>query len=45
MGSGCGTIDSTVASNSRELGFEYGHRQLLLNNYLLLTLCTTKRQK
>ena len=23
MGSGCGTIDSTVASNSRELGFEY----------------------
>ena len=38
MGSGCGSVGT--ASNSRGLWFESSHCQLLLNNYLLLTICT-----
>ena len=34
----CGTIDSAVASNTRGLVFESTHRELLLKNYLLLTV-------
>ena len=30
---------SAVASNTRGPGFESSHWQLLLNNYLLLTVC------
>ena len=29
LGSGCGTVDSMVASDARGPGFEYSHRQLL----------------
>ena len=36
MGSGCGTIDSAVTSDTRAPGFESSHRQLLFNIYLLL---------
>ena len=39
MGSGCGTVDSTVASNTRGPRFESNLWQLLLNNYLQLTVC------
>ena len=35
MGSGCATIDSTVASVILGPGFEFRHRQLLLSNLLL----------
>ena len=38
-GSGCGTVGRAVASNTRETGFESSHWQLLLNIYLLLTVC------
>ena len=34
MGSGCGTVDSVDAIDTRGPGFESCHRQLLLNNYL-----------
>ena len=39
LGSGCGTVGSTVASDTRGPGFQSSYRQLLLNNYLLLTDC------
>ena len=39
VGSGCGTVDTTVASDTSRPGLESSHRQLLLNNYLLLTVC------
>ena len=38
-GSGCGAVDSAVASNTRGSGFASIHRQLLLNNSFLLTVC------
>ena len=38
VGSGCDTVGSTVDSDTRGPGFESSHRQLLLNNYLLLTV-------
>ena len=41
----CGTVDSTVASNTRGHGFESSHRQLLLDNYLLLTDCRKGKNK
>ena len=39
MGSGCGAVGRAVASNTKGPGFESSHRQLLLNIYLLLTVC------
>ena len=38
MGNGCGSVDSAFAFNTREPRFKPSHRQLLLNNYLLLTV-------
>ena len=38
--SGCGTVDSVVASNTRGPGFEYSQWQFSLNNFLLLTVKT-----
>ena len=35
MGSGCGRVDSAVASNIRGPGFESSHRKLILKNYSL----------
>ena len=31
--SGCGPVDSKIASNARGPGFEFSHQQLLLNTY------------
>ena len=36
---GCGIVGRTVTSDTREPGFESRHRQLLLNVYLLWTVC------
>ena len=33
MGSGCGTVDGAVASDSRDPWFEFGHQQPLLNTF------------
>ena len=44
-GSGRGTVDSEVASDTRGPGFEYSHRQFLLNKYLLLTVCRRDENK
>ena len=44
-GSGCGTVDSVVASYTRGPESESSHHQLLLNNYLLLTACTKDQNK
>ena len=44
-GCGCGTVGSTVASNTRGPGFESSHRKLLLNNYFLLTVCRKDENK
>ena len=46
-GSGCGAVGRVVASCTRGPGFESSHRQLLLNIYLLLTVCRKngKRKK
>ena len=38
-GSGRGAVGRAVASNTRGPGFESSHRQLLLDIYLLLTVC------
>ena len=35
VGSGCGAVGRAVATDTRGLGFESSHRQLLLNIYLL----------
>ena len=45
MGSGCGSVGRAVASNTRGPGFESSHRQLLLNIYLLLTVCRKDENK
>ena len=37
MGSGFGTVDSMVASDTRGPGFESSHWPFSLNNFLLLT--------
>ena len=39
MGSGCGAVGRTVASDTGGPGFESNHWQLLFNIYLLLTVC------
>ena len=45
MGSGCGAVGRAVASNTRGPGFESSHWQLLLNIYLLLTVCRKDENK
>ena len=45
LGSGCGTVGSTVTSNTRGPRFESSHRQLLLNNYLLFVEKTKINKK
>ena len=40
LGSGCDTVGSAVASDTRGPGSISSHRQLLLDNYSLLTVCT-----
>ena len=45
LGCGCGTVGSAVASDTRGPGFESSHRQLLLNIYLLLTVCRKDENK
>ena len=44
-GSGCGTIDKAVDSDTKGPGFESNHRQLLLNNYLLFLEKTKIKKK
>ena len=44
-GSGCGAVGRAVASYIRGPGFESSHRQLLLNIYLLLTVCRKDENK
>ena len=44
MGSGCCAVGRAVASDTTGPGVESSHWQLLLNNYLLLTICL-KRPK
>ena len=44
-GSGCATVGRAVASDTRGPGFESSHRQLLLNIYLLLTVCGKDENK
>ena len=44
-GSGCGAVGRAVAFNSKGPGFESSHRQLLLNIYLLLTVCRKDENK
>ena len=45
LGSGCGAVGRAVASNTSGLGFESSLRQLLLNIYLLLTVCRKDENK
>ena len=45
VGSGCGAVGRAVASHSRGPGFESSHRQLLLNIYLLSTVCRKDENK
>ena len=45
MGSGCGAVGRAVASDTRGPRFESSHRQLLLNIYLLLTVCRKDENK
>ena len=45
MGSGCGAVGRVVACNTRGPRFESCHRQLLLNIYLLLTVCRKDENK
>ena len=44
-GSGCGAVGRAVASDIRGPGFESSHWQLLLNIYLLLTVCRKDENK
>ena len=43
--SGCGVVGRGVASDTRGPGFESSHQQLLLNIYLLLTVCRKDENK
>ena len=45
MGSGCGAVGRAVASDTRGPRFESSHWQLLLNIYLLLTVCRKDENK
>ena len=43
---GCGSVDSVVASDTRDPEFECNpHRQLLLNNYLMFSICRKDKNK
>ena len=44
-GSGCGAVGRAVASDTRGPGFKSSHRQLLLNIYILLTVCRKDENK
>ena len=44
-GSGCGTVDSTVASDTRGPGFESSHRQLLLFNLFTVSRKHENKEK
>ena len=44
-GSGCGAVGRAVAYDTRGPGFDSSHRQLLLNIYLLLTVCRKDKNK
>ena len=44
-GNGYGSIDRAVASDTRGMWFESSHRQLLLNQYFLLTVCRKDENK
>ena len=44
-GSGCGAVGRAVAYDTRGPRFESSHRQLLLNIYLLLTVCRKDENK
>ena len=45
QGSGCGAVGRAVAYDARGPEFESSHRQLLLNIYLLLTVCRKDENK
>ena len=45
MGSGCGAVGRAVTYDTRGPGFDSSHRQLLLNIYLLLTVCRKDENK
>ena len=45
LGSGCGAVGRAVAYDTRGPRFESSHRQLLLNIYLLLTVCRKDENK
>ena len=45
IGQWCGTVDSVVAYGNKGARFESSHQQLLLNNYLLLTVCSKDENK
>ena len=45
VGSGCGAVGRAVAYDTRGPGFDSSHRQLLLNIYLLLTVCRKDENK
>ena len=44
MGSGCGSVGRAVASDTRGPQFESSHRQLLLNQFFLLTASRLRRK-
>ena len=45
MESGCDTVDSMVASDTKGSWFESSHQQLLLNNYIGSTDCRKDKIK
>ena len=45
LGSGCGAVGRAVAFDTRGPGFDSSHWQLLLNIYLLLTVCRKDENK
>ena len=45
MRSGCGAVGRAVTYDTRGPGFDSSHRQLLLNIYLLLTVCRKDENK
>ena len=44
-GSGCGTVGRPESSDARGPGFKSSHWQLLLNVYLLFTVCRKEETK
>ena len=39
MGSSCGSVGIGVTSNNRGLRLDSSHRQLLMNQYIMLSIC------